>query len=206
MKEKLVTIVVMMLMISLAFSTLVSAGSEEDPEIVDRTFDVKLFGILPFFPQLMFKNADFISVWFYEEESNPDYLYICMKTRSLISNTDTYDFIYVVDWTYNNVRYGASIHLLPSGVTPLVAGSLDAEGNDYVDYVICDGSYNDETGIITWIIPKSNIGSPNMATKITNILAVNTIRFPLDSGKPKMDLFKDFSWNAKITKDYTIRY
>ena len=206
MKRKIVTILVMTLMISLPLTTTVFAGSEEDPEIVDRMFDVKLFGIFPFLPQMNFKSADWKSVWFYELEDQPDYLYICMKTRELITDSETYDFIYVIQWTYNNIRYGASIHLLPRGLTSYLAGILDKEGNDYDQYVVCDGVFDDETNIITWIVPKEGIGNPVQLAKITNIIPFTVIRFPLDSGKVKFDLFKDLPWNAVISKDYTIKY
>jgi len=206
MMKKIVGILVCMLLILVSFSICVSAGSEEDPEIVDRTFDVKLFGLIPFLPQMYFKNADFESVWFYEQVDHPDTLYICMKLRELKIISETYEFNYVVDWTYNNVNYGAFIRLFPQGLTSFLVGTLDEDGNDYVDYVVCEGTFNDETNIITWIIPKSEIGNPGKWTKITNIFPFINIRFPLDSGKVKFDLFKDLPWNVKITKDYSIKY
>jgi hypothetical protein len=206
MIKKLVGILFCILLILPSLSISISAGSEEDPEIVDRTFDVKLFGLIPFLPQTNFKNADFESVWFSEQEDHPDTLYIYMKVRELKTTSETYEFIYVVDWTYNNVRYGADIRLLPQGLTSFLAGTLDEDGNDYVDYVVCQGTFDDETNIITWMIPKSEIGNPVKWTKITNIIPYTDIRFPLDSGKVKFDLFKDLPWNAKITKDYSIKF
>ena len=204
--KKIVEIFVCMLLILTSFSICVSAGSEEDPEIVDRMFDVKLFGLIPFLPQMNFKNADFESVWFYEQEDQPDTLYICMKVRELKTTSETYEFIYVVDWIYKNINYAASIRLLPQGLTSFLAGEWDEEDNDYVDYVVCEGTFDDETNIITWMIPKSEIGNPVKWTKITNIIPYTDIRFPLDSGKVKFDLFKDLAWNAKTLKDYVIQY
>jgi hypothetical protein len=206
MRKKIVAFLIIMLMSSLSMSSTVIAGDEENPEVVDKIFDVKLFGTFPFFPQMFFKNADFKSVWFYEEGSNPEYLYICMKLRELQTSSDEYDFIYVVDWTYNDVSYGASIHLLPTGLTSYISGTFDEEGNHYLDYVVCEGDFDDTTSIITWIVPKENIGNPMKGNKITNIVPHTHIRFPLDSGRVKFDLFKDLPWNALITKDYTIEY
>ena len=83
MRKKIVSIVMMMLLLLGSFSIIVSAGSEENPEVKDRKLDVLFLGILPFFPQMNYKNADFESVWFYEQESNPEYLYVSMKIRDL---------------------------------------------------------------------------------------------------------------------------
>lgn len=206
MRKRIISIVLMMLLILLSYSIIISGGGEEDPEIVDRTLDVKLFGIFPFLPQIYFRNADWNSVWFYELEDQPDNLYVCMKIRELESDSETYDFIYVIHWTYNEINYGASIHLLPKGLTSYLAGKLDKEGNDYDQYVECDGIFDEEKNIITWIIPKEDIGNPKKLTKITNILPLTVIRFPQDSGKVKFDLFKDLPWNAVISKDYTIKH
>lgn len=206
MGKKIISIVIIMLLLLSSFSIIVSGGSEDDPEIVDRTLDVKLLGVIPFFPQTNYKNADWESVWFYELEDKPDNLYVSMKVRELESDSDTYDFIYVIQWTYNNIQYGASIHLLPRGLTSYLAGILNEEGNDYTQYVECDGAFDEKTNIITWIVPKESIGNPMQLTKITNIIPFTVVRFPLDSGKVKFDLFKDLPWNAKILKDYTIKY
>ena len=184
----------------------ISAGYKEDPELIDRKFDVLLFGCIPFFLQSSLKNADWESVWFYEQEDTPDNLYVCMKVRKLLSNSEAYDFIYNVGWTYHDIHYGANVHLLPRGVTSLVAGSLDAEGNDFLDHVECQENFDVETSIITWIIPKDEIGNPMKSMAITNILASTHVRFPLDSGRVKMDLFKDLPWNAISSKDYIIQY
>lgn len=206
MAKKIISIVIIMLLLLASFSIIVSSGSEDDPEIVDRKLDVKLFGIFPFLPQLNYKNTDWESVWFYELEDKPDNLYVSMKVRELESDSDTYDFIYVIQWTYNNIQYGASIHLLPRGLTSYLAGILNEEGNDYTQYVECDGAFDEKTNIITWIVPKESIGNPMQLTKITNIIPFTVVRFPLDSGKVKFDLFKDLPWNALITQDYTIKY
>ena len=206
MRNKIISIVIIMLLLLGSFSMIVSAGSEEDPEVKDRKLDVLFLGIIPFFPQMNYKNADFESVWFYEQESNPDYLYVCMKIRDLYASSDQYDYIYVVDWTYNDVRYGASIHLLPTGLTSYLSGSLNEEGNDYISHVVCDGMFDDQNDIITWIIPKGEIGNPLKFSKISNIIPSTHVRFPLDSGKVKFDLFKDLPWNALLSKDYTIKY
>jgi hypothetical protein len=188
------------------FSMICNAGSEEDPEVEDRIRDVKIFGLFPFLPQFNFKYADIVSAWIYEESGNPDYLYMNLKIRDLEETTAKYDAIYVISWTLNSVTYSASVHIFPDGATALVAGPTDEEGNDYVDYVVCDGDIDSLNNIITWIIPKDEIGNPSKGVELTNILPHTHLRYPESSGFPMWDLFKDLPWNAKIVKDYSIQF
>jgi hypothetical protein len=206
MRKKIIPILVSMLIIFTTFSMTVFGGSEDDPEVEDRIGDVKIFGIIPFFPQVNFGYADIVSAWIYEEENNPDFLYMGLKIRDLEDTTDKYDAIYVIVWTFNNIEYSAGVHIFPEGPTPLTAGSVDKEGNDYVDFVVCDGSIDSVNDIITWIIPKDAIGNPTTGLKITDIFPHTHLRNTPSSGLPLWDLFKDLSWNAKITRDYIIRY
>ena len=206
MRKKIIPILISMLFIFTIFSMNALGGSEDNPEVEDRIGDVKLFGFIPFFPQINFKYADIVSAWIYEEENNPDFLYMSLKIRDLKDTTDKYDAIYVIGWTFNNIQYSAGVHIFPDGPTPLTAGSLDEEGNDYVDFVICDGSIDSVNDIITWIIPKNAIGNPITGLKITNIVPHTHLRHTESSGLPLWDLFKDLPWNAKIIKDYIIKY
>ena len=206
MKKKIIILSICALLILPVFSFNVVAGSEEDPEIEDRTRDVKLFGLFPFFPQFNFKYADIISAWIYEEQDNQDVLYMNLKIRDLEEVTEKYDAIYVISWVYNNINYSESVHILPQGQTSLKAGSIDEERNDFINFVVCDGNIDSVTDIITWIIPKDAIGNPSLGLKITNIVPHTHLRYPESSGIPMWDLFKDLPWNAIATRDYIIKY
>ena len=206
MKKKFIIISICALLILTVFSFNVIAGSEGDPEIEDRTRDVMLFGLFPFLPQFNFKYVDIISAWIYEEQDNQDVLYMNLKIRNLEETTEKYDAIYVLGWVYNNIHYSASVHIFPQGPTSLVAGSTDEEGNDYVNFVVCEGKIDSINDIITWIIPKDAIGNPSTGLKITNIVPHTHLRYPESSAIPMWDLFKDLPWNAKVTKDYIIEY
>ncbi len=206
MKLKIISFLISMLFVSSIFSMAAIAGDEENPEIEDRMRDVKLFGLFPFLPQFNLKYADIISAWIYEEDGNPDNLYMSLKIRDLEDKTDKYDAIYVISWTLNSVSYSASVHIFPQGPTPLLAGPTDEERNDYVNYVICEGNIDSNNEIITWIIPKDAIGNPIKDQIIENIVPHTHLRYTESSGLPMWDLFKDLPWNAKIIKDYTIRY
>lgn len=205
-KNKIIIFIVTMLLFSLSSITYVLAGSEENPEVEDRIRDVKLFGLFPFLPQFNFKYVDIISAWIYEEEDNQEYLYMSLKIRNLEDTTEKYDAIYVISWIFNGETYSASVHIFPNGATSLKAGPTDEERNDYIDYVICEGSIDSTNNIINWIIPKNEIGNPWMGSKITDIVPHTHLRYPESSGLPMVDLFKDLPWNAKYIKDYKIEY
>jgi hypothetical protein len=206
MKNKFGTFVISILMVSLLFSINALAGTEENPEIVDRIRDVKIFGLIPFLPQFNFKYADIVSAWIHEENDNQDYLYMNLKIRDLELSTAKYDAIYVISWIYNGNTYSASVHIFPHGPTSLLAGKTDQERNDYEDYVICDGDIDNINNIISWAIPKNAIGNPTLGSKLTDIAPHTHLRYPESSGIPMVDLFKDLTWNAKILKDYQIEF
>ena len=208
MKKKIFNILICTFLIAIIFpiTGTVFAGSEEDPEVEDRIFDVKLFGLFPIMPQYNFKYVDIISAWINEESDNPDYLYMNLKIRALKETTERCDAIYVISWTLNSIAYSASVHIFPEGPTALLAGSIDAERNDYVDYVICDGNIDVNNDIITWIIPKDSIGYPSNSNKLENIAPHTHLRYTESSGFPMWDLFKDLPWNAKIIKDYIVQF
>jgi hypothetical protein len=189
-----------------AFPLAVNAGSEDDPEVEDRIRDVMLFGRFPFIFQFSFKYVDIVSAWMNEEENNPDYLYLNLKVRDLEEKTKRFDAIYVISWTLDSVWYSASVHIFPYGPTILKAGPTDEEGNDYVDYVECEGKIDTDNDVISWIVPKDGIGSPNIGQIIENIVPHTHLRFPEYSGFPLWDLFKDLPWNANYVRDYQVKY
>ena len=174
--KKIIIILLSAVLVIQLLSINVFAGSEEDPEFEDRTRDVKIFGIFPFLPQFNYKYADIISAWINEESENPDLLIMNLKIRGLEENTKKFDAIYVISWTYNNIQYSASVHIFPQGPTPLLAGPTNEEGNDYIDYVICNGDIDVTNNIITWIIPKNAIGNPSTGLIISNILPHTHLR------------------------------
>ena len=201
-----VTCSMLVLFILLSSIGVVSAGSEDDPEIIDKTFDVKFLGLIPFFPQMNYKRTDITSVWFYEQENDPDHLYVSMKLRGFETNTDTYEYIYVVRWIYRDTYYAVCTKFLPEKTPLSRVGILDAGLNDYVSSHDCDESFDTEAHCITWKIEKEDIDDPPQKTLLNGIFAFTNIRFPLDSVKVKFDLFKDFSSNANLVKDYQIQY
>jgi hypothetical protein len=72
MKKKIVGIFVCILLITTILPITAMAGDEQNPEVKDRTRDVKLFGLFTLFPQSLFTYVDIVSAWMYEEEDHPE--------------------------------------------------------------------------------------------------------------------------------------
>jgi len=206
MKIKMISIVVILLLTLTVTPWPVLAGDVDNPEIQDRIFDVKLFGILPYPLQNKLKYADIVSVWFHENNGTPDYLYVTLKIRDLEEKTNGLEAIYDVDFRFNSVLYITCVHANPMGFGPFFIGkSMDGD-DDFEFWDNCDGNFNVENNTITWIVPKVIIGDPHHGNKIMDIFPSTHLRFTDDSGLPLIDLFKDLSWNAKKLKDYDIQY
>jgi hypothetical protein len=204
MKNKIISLTIVMLMISICFTIVIPAGSEEDPEIEDEIGDA--FGYI-----------DIESVWFYEKSDEPDVLYICMKINN--ASYTTFQQTFAVFWEYKNVKYAVSLHLgfsfknwsrYTSGV----------EGRwDYINDPI-EGDYDFDTGIITWRIPKKNIGNPakddlltgtwsNAFRRLGFIGRIGFTRYGLDA--LILRLFGNYMWDyaperGEYGRDYVIQY
>jgi hypothetical protein len=182
-----------MLLITTILAITAMAGDEKNPEIKDKRGD-------------MFKHADIVSVWFYEDSNNPDYLYVSFKVRDLIDRTQMLETIYNVEWNFLGNTYIADVHVFPSGVSEFSAGKWNINGNEYENYIICNGTFDIDTNIMTWIIPKDAIGNPHPGDLLTEPFASTHLRFPFSTNMPHWDLFKDLSWNAWYRNNYTIQF
>lgn len=206
MRNKIPSLVILTLLILASFSMIVSGGSENDPEIRDPMLDVRLFGFFPLPLQNYVKHADIISVWFYEDSNDPDYLFVSLKLRELRKNTDSLEAIYLVNWGHNDNIWEAVIKIHPTGIygTPQVCRYYGHD--DYSDFCIVDCSLNVDDNIITWQIPKDKIGDPKVGDNLIDPFGYSDLRNTEESGKNRADLFKDFTHNARWTKEYTIQY
>jgi hypothetical protein len=153
-----------------------------------------------------YKYADIVATWLHEESGNPDYLSVSLQMRDLTEKTESLEAIYVVEWTWNNHLFLVCLHINPDGIGSFVVGrSLDFN-DDIEEWITCDGTVDVQQNIITWSVPKEFIGNPWKGVTIQSILPVVTLRFTDASGLPLMDLFKDTSWNAKVSKGYVLQY
>ena len=153
MKNKIISLLIMMLMISITLTIGVPAGDEQNPEIEDEKGDA--FGYI-----------DIESVWFYEKPEEPDVLYVCMKINN--ASYTTFQQTFAVFWEYKNVKYAISLHLGFTFKNWSKYNSGIYGKRDYTNSLI-EGDYDFDTGIITWKIPKENIGNPEKDNALTGI-------------------------------------
>ena len=165
MRQKIISFLISLLFILTIFSINGFAGSEEDPEIIDETNDEVL------------DHLDIISAWFYELEEEPDYLFIALKLKEI--NTKKSVQFLTVSWFYNDIQYisGMKIGYKISSIE-YVAGN--ARGWWFwfqLDIKEISGEYDENTGIITFKIPKNIIGNPISGDVLTKTKAITMQRF-----------------------------
>lgn len=164
MKRKIISTFIITLMISVSFSISVSAGSEENPEIIDeQEDDVQDY-------------LDIISAWFFEKEEEPDYLYTALKLNN-VDITKTKQHL-LVKWDYNGVPCAAGLFL---GYDEDWWFSYQAGyGHGFwfqEHYEQVEGEFDEETGIIICKIPKNLINDPAKGDVLTNTRASAFQRF-----------------------------
>lgn len=203
------------MLVMTVLSITVSAGDENDPEIQDPENDITgklvkhpiLFKILQTFNIVPFKSFEFIDVtsaWFYENESEPDYLFATIKIKDL--RYTPLRTIFAIRWTFNEKNYGAGCHIHSNDefrwfAAGQIFGLLDnwayKKGliKDIYDCII-----DYEEDIITLKIPKNLIGNPNPGDVLTYTNAWTGLRFISEICG---DLLEDLS---SYGKNYTIQY
>jgi hypothetical protein len=151
MKKKLISIFICIFLIEIIN---VTAGDINDPEIKDPSGDA--FGYL-----------DIDSVWFYEEENKPDFLFVAMKINE--PSLKKFQQTFAVFWNFNGEKYACSLHLgfdIKEDWEQYNAGKQIKKGPGK-NYRI-NGSYSTTDGIILWEIPKIHIGSPQQDDVLSN--------------------------------------
>jgi hypothetical protein len=146
--KKIAIICVILLSMNLFFNIFAIAGYYDDPEIEDTLGDA--FGYL-----------DIHSVWSYENEENPDILYVSMK----ISEPVYWHFqqTFGIFWNHNDKLYSCGLHLgfgFGENWERYSAGHYPP--NKFYDeyHYNLSGTYSLSDGIITWELQKEFIGKP----------------------------------------------
>ena len=153
MKKKLIGIFISMLFFTTILPLTSSVIADEpDPQITDDIGDA--FGYI-----------DIDSIWFFEQEETPEFLYVSMKIDE--PSFTTFQQTFAVFWKHNNIRYCCSLHLGFSldEWESYNAGKYQKRDQDMNNI---SGDYNFETGIITWSIPKERIGNPEKGDILDN--------------------------------------
>jgi len=150
LRKKLISLMLCFFLISIMFSSLAYAGDEQNPEIEDKTGDA--FGYI-----------DIESVWFYEKQDEPDILYISMKIFN--SSETRFQQTFAVFWSFKNIKYAVSLHLGFSFDEWMQFNSGIYRRRSYSQI---NGTYDFDTGVINWKIPKTNIGNPEKGDVLTD--------------------------------------
>lgn len=159
---------VLLILLSSTFSFIVSAGDEQDPEIVDTTRDVR--GVFGFLPEIFHRHIDITKAWFFEDENDPEYLFTAITVRNL--EYKPLRSIYSVHWGFDGKTYASGCHIHSNGEYEGHFVGLDRTG----PYYSCEGFFDEEHNTITWKFPKSLVGSPTSGDVLINTWAWTALR------------------------------
>jgi len=208
MKRKILSLILIGLLLLLASSIPqpLLAGDEQNPEIEDE-IEEDIAGFL-----------DIVSAWFYESSDQPDYLFICLKLKDIDTNPLKQHL--TVHWDYNNIPCAAmmAVGYNENEVVQFVAGW--GHGFWFQEHhQEVEGEFNQETGIITFKIPKSLIKDPEPGDTLTNTYALTFQRYGFIGMlgfdriilRSIINLFtgvehSDFGPNEGYGRDYIIQY
>ena len=207
MKNKIVGMFVCTLLIAtiLPITGTVLAGSEEDPEIEDEIEDDVV------------EYLDIISAWFYEKSDQPDYLFIGLKVKEI--NDVILKQKLTVHWEYNGIE--CAVGMAIGYGEPWFSYSAGwGHGFWFQEhYQQIEGDCDEETGIITFEIPKDFIKNPQKGDVLTNTYALTFQRFGFlgELGFDRVILrsiiflitgqnLSDFGPNEGYGKEYIIQY
>ena len=156
MIKKGVVLLVVMLFCILALPINATLPENNNVDIIDDVGDA--FGYL-----------DIEKVMFYEEESNPDFLFVAMDIHD--PSKLKFQQTFAVFWTYNDVQYACGLGVgfgLGKKWMMFDAGEYDnAAPRGGPEYVRINGTYDVSEGTITWSIPKEVIGNPEQGDILT---------------------------------------
>jgi hypothetical protein len=220
MKKKIIGLFVCILLITTILPITVMAGSEEDPEIRDSLND--LWGPLVDHPTSIrtrialilvhtdsFDFIDIHSAWFYENESEPNYLYAALKLNDLGVNPQR--AIYTIHWTYNGVPYAVWSHLYNNGQNYSHSVGVDKRLNYH--WHDAKVTYDFNRSIVTFKIDKQDIGNPQPGDLLNRTFAWTALRFnyePLtllfSKGELVLDAAPFLENNTGYGRDYIIHY
>ena len=192
MKKKIYILIFCYMLVISTLSMNVFAGDQSNPEIVDMENDIIgtlikhpiLFNILQKIGILPIESFDFMdinSAWFYEDESDPDYLFASVMIKNL--DYTPLRAIYSIRWTYNEKNYAAACHTHSDGEFSWfsaggVYGIFDNWAyNKGLIQDITDCKIDLEENVINFKIPKDLVGDPKPGDVLTYTNAWTGLRF-----------------------------
>jgi hypothetical protein len=163
--KKIIGILVCMLLITIILPINVTAGDQNDPEIVDNIGDTPL------------SLLDIEAAWFFEKADEPDYLFTAMKINFLKEN---YNAIFSIRWSFDGKEYAAGVNTFYLRDTIFRCGlPKRATYWQWNRMPTCEGIFDTQENVITWKIPKSSIGNPQPGDVLINTKANAVPGFPL---------------------------
>jgi hypothetical protein len=125
--------------------------------------------------------------------------------KILPKNNDEYQAVYAVTWLmYNNNFYSTLLHKNPDGSIYSSVGASRDDNSIIDNWYEVESTFDEQSNIITWTIPKDIIDNPYMGIEIRDIMAHSHLRKLSDTEGP--DLAKDLTLNPLIKEDYIIKY
>lgn len=166
MRKKIIGIILCML-ITITFQTSVLAGDEENPEITDTIGDARTY-------------LDIQKAWFYEDPNTPAMLYTTIQLTK--PNAIPFKQHLVVSWEMNGEHYASMVGIGYSftkwfDYISLIGRGQFGDPEPTVSNI--EGSFDAAKGTVTFLIPKSTIGSPTPGTILTKTKAECFERFGL---------------------------
>jgi len=165
MKRKVFSMCCMLVLSLPILSTQLPAIKMEDPEIVDEVGEAPL------------AIYDIVSAWFFEDETQPEYLFTAMKIRDLSGRKG--NAVYSIRWSYREIEYVCVLdtHFFKDDIYR--SGDPKRATNwQWKSMPECEGDYDIEESIIMWKIPKSSIGNPSSGDVLENTRAHAVPGFP----------------------------
>jgi len=195
--KKIIGIIGVILLLACTYMPMAAAYNDEY-EITDQTGDT---------------NYEYIDViWgsFYEKSDDPEYLFVDLKIADLKDKIGT---VYAIHWSYNGAHYDVSFH---NGI--MVPHTVFKKWNcdRYIwrraistwEFESNSGSFDVETGLISWKILKSCVGNPQPGDVLTQPYAFTAQRISKMGLVPLRFFFRSLCDVTSDTDgiDYTIQY
>ena len=166
--------IIVLSLCTLLLMPLVSAGTENDPEIQDENQDVALWIFLKGpLSNLLFKHLDILSCWFSENHTEPDTLYVSMKIHTI--RPSLFNATYTVQWYYQDIWCYCIMNIDRKGEVEQAYTGYLIDNHDYRNETIC--KIDETRQIITFSIPKVYVNNPGVGEVLRDPFAV-TILMP----------------------------
>jgi hypothetical protein len=152
--------------------------------------------------QPFLKHIDIISFSVYEDEDDPDNIYAELTVRDFFYSEVR--SVYAVYWTYNDIGYfaGTNTHTLGEEVCPTAGYYIEG---DTPYSVPIPGAVNEEENTLTWVIPKSIMGTPRAGDQMVELHAGSWLILQKDCQAPlKLHLAHDAA--GPLLNTYTLQY